>query len=240
MRELEQAIARKFREAYPLLMTQEDGSFSRFGFEFGNGWLPLVFEIFGLLEDLQQMSGEAVRISQVKEKFGSLRLYLGCGNSIADDVDLIETLGEQLSVSVCDICGAPGRRGDDGSGYWCTRCSDHRGARDWMAVDKASQEAGERFLQYQRQGLDTSGIVFLMARKSASDETLGELRASYFPDRIVSASDGLAQQLRVEEFVGETPEHLHEIVQGLSTSERRIAGYTDGSEVGNIIMGRPR
>ena len=60
--------------------------------------------------------------SQVKEKFGSLRVY-HLGDEYSHDLELAAA---RLSVCVCEICGRPGKLRGDG-GWWATRCDDHAG-----------------------------------------------------------------------------------------------------------------
>lgn len=231
-------VMEKFRKDYPLLMIQEDGSFTRFGFECGPGWLPLIYELFGFLEDLQRTSGKAVRVSQVKEKFGSLRVYMGCDNALSDDVDLLETLFESLSVRVCDVCGSPGRIEKTKGGYVCTRCPDHRESSQ-EAVEKASQKTCERFLSYEREGIDCSGFVFVSAGKSAVSEGLGFLVLREFPDRLISVSESLMAQLETSEHRDVPVSDLAGVISGLKDQGKTLMGYTDGSTEGNVIMGRP-
>lgn len=237
---MSQAVMAKFRESYPLLMHQREGhSFSMFGLEIAPGWYPLVFELFGLLDDLQRWSGQAISVSQVKEKFGSLRVYMSGSGSIRRDVDLLESLFERLSLRICDVCGAAGRRQPD-DGYWCTRCVDHRNGESHEVLRRASEEAQERFLVYERQGVDTSNIVHLEARQSASDESLGCLVVSSFPDRLESLKGGLMEQLYIQSLQERDPLFLASVVQELRDSGKALFGFTDASAVADVIMGNPR
>lgn len=72
---------------------------------------------------------------QVKEKFGSLRFYIKGGNDFAFGAI---ALAESLSSKICDVCGNPGKLGNqsltfeepkrDGvGGYYATRCKEHWG-----------------------------------------------------------------------------------------------------------------
>lgn len=228
-------IRRKFQHAYPLLMLQsEENSFSRFGFEVGPGWLPLVFEIFGLLDDLQKRSDQAFRISQVKEKYGSLRIYASLPG-LGVEEDLLEVLGEYLSVHTCEVCGSTGTLNTEG--YQATLCQDHRGISE-EAIRKACHEAQEGFLAYERQGLDTSQIVYCEARKSASEE-LGGLTVFYFPDRLLDVRSGLLEQLAVQSLQERSVSFLASVFEELQESGRIVLGSTDGSPAGDRIFGRP-
>lgn len=97
----------------------------------GNGWRDLVWNLCERIDDLMRSNGidntsprypEAV---QIKQKLGSLRFYFG-GHAGMDDktkkgiVDLIAE-AEDESVTICEICGAPGKLGSL-SGYRATLC----------------------------------------------------------------------------------------------------------------------
>ncbi|SNC59356.1 hypothetical protein SAMN04487881_0040 [Marinobacter sp. es.048] len=229
----------KFRESYPLLMAQkDDNSFQRFGLEIGSGWLFLVYELFGFLEDIQRHSGQAVSISQIKEKFGSLRIYLNSSPEIAKDVDMLESLFESLSVRICDICSAPGRRQND-EGYWCTRCDKHRNTADGDMLRRAAQEAEKDFIDYQRQGVALSGYVHLKAVKSPLGEGYGTLTLTRFPDHLDSIPSGLMDQVSVEELADRPVSDLEGVVKELKEQKKRLFGTADASIEADIILGNP-
>lgn len=116
----------EFYDAFPLCFPQ---GAPRCGFYVGDGWLPLIkqlcIDITVELEKLPKEERIKFQVSQVKEKFGSLRFY-------ADAVfygpinDLISK-AEKDSESICEICGAPGKIK---SGGWlkalCDSCDTKR------------------------------------------------------------------------------------------------------------------
>ncbi len=76
---------------------------------------------------------------QVKEKFGGLRFYVHKGGDEFTQGAI--ALAESLSFTICDVCGNPGKVGNqsltfdepkrDGvHGYYATRCRDHWGYRE--------------------------------------------------------------------------------------------------------------
>ena len=97
------------------------------GFEVGNGWYNLLDE---LLEKLSKFDG--VALAQVKEKFGSLRVYIHGGS---DEVhDLIHEY-EAKSAKICETCGEPGKiRGRGWLRATCDICDKKfdEGKRPWM------------------------------------------------------------------------------------------------------------
>lgn len=64
---------------------------------------------------------DQVVVTQVKEKFGSLRFYYNGGDSYIDGAVM---LAESMSTKICEVCGAPGIINDD-SGWLRARCEEH-------------------------------------------------------------------------------------------------------------------
>lgn len=60
-----------------------------------------------------------VVVSQVKEKFGTLRFYYNGGDDI---IDGMVRMAEAMSAVTCEECGAPGRQRSDG---WIRTLCDH-------------------------------------------------------------------------------------------------------------------
>lgn len=77
-----------------------------FGFEHGDGWFNL---IWNLCEDLELLAKEEnvenFEVFQVKEKFGGLRFYIDYGT---DAIHKRINVAEKLSCITCEMCGKPG------------------------------------------------------------------------------------------------------------------------------------
>jgi hypothetical protein len=90
-----------------------------FGFEHGDGWFNLVYQ---LCQDLTKLDAE-FEVLQVKEKFGTLRFYT---TGIRGDIDAAYGLidkAEKESGTICEICGEPGEtRGELWLRTTCTTC----------------------------------------------------------------------------------------------------------------------
>lgn len=95
-------------EAFPFLCTMS----------IGDGWADLMIATAGWMSEIGVPAGW--RFSDIKEKYGELRLYDGP----SDDLDDICTAAERLSECICDACGAPGRLRVD-AGWYSTRCDEH-------------------------------------------------------------------------------------------------------------------
>lgn len=71
-------------------------------FPVGPGWWDLIRPIAIRIEEI---GGKVV---QIKEKFGSLRLYCGVPKEFFEEIDMMVAKAEQLSEKTCENCGKPG------------------------------------------------------------------------------------------------------------------------------------
>lgn len=91
-----------------------------FGFECGDGWHDIILDMLEKLNDLD----EEVHIRQIKEKFGTLRVYIS-GPEVAHGI--VEK-AELKSAKVCEMCGEKGSlRGKAWVYTMCDKCWD-----DWQ------------------------------------------------------------------------------------------------------------
>lgn len=70
-----------------------------FDFSIGKGWYPIVDALCYFI----QRKNAAIKVLQVKEKFGSLRFYV---NQAPGDIQAIISFSEVLSVRTCEECGS--------------------------------------------------------------------------------------------------------------------------------------
>lgn len=99
-----------------------------FGFECGDGWFDLIWE---LSEDIEKIlkdvepdpDCEPFEIIQVKQKFAGLRVYT---NWSTHSIDERIAKAEEDSYYVCEHCGMPGEKTSDG--HWLlVSCHDCKG-----------------------------------------------------------------------------------------------------------------
>ena len=84
----------------------------------GDGWLPMIQNLIQELID----AGWNKEISQIKEKFGSLRFYIGGGS---DEMYTIIGKYEHKSLEICEECGEPGELVISNR-WWQTKCDKHK------------------------------------------------------------------------------------------------------------------
>lgn len=75
-----------------------------FGFECGDGWLPLLAKMFKDVDKvLKPEERKYFRFTQIKEKYGGLRAYFNGGS---DEVYKIVDCAEEQSYKTCEKCGS--------------------------------------------------------------------------------------------------------------------------------------
>ena len=149
--ELEKQLIEKYPKIFQINEERRMLPFPMFGFECGDGWYnilnTLCFQIQSHIdwrEDFnksiiehnkkedpegqinQQMLQEyipQVVVTQVKEKFCTLRFYYDGGD---EKIDGMVRMAEAMSAVTCEVCGNVGKI--RGRGWWYTSCDEH--ARD--------------------------------------------------------------------------------------------------------------
>ena len=75
-----------------------------FGFEVENGWMKILEELFEKIQKELDCDKtiKYFKVTQVKEKFGGLRVYVSGSN---DKIDKYIEVAEQKSYKTCESCG---------------------------------------------------------------------------------------------------------------------------------------
>jgi hypothetical protein len=91
------------------------------GFECGDGWFKLIYDLSKEITDYCSAVGiEVPETTQVKEKFGTLRFYLM--NESEAITEMIED-AENKSANTCEVCGYKGKL--MGKSWLKVRCPQH-------------------------------------------------------------------------------------------------------------------
>lgn len=72
----------------------------------GDGWIPLVDTLCTRLQKLTEWDPEKhpqIKVTQIKEKFGGLRFYVGAASTEQHEAI---SFAEQLSYSICENCSS--------------------------------------------------------------------------------------------------------------------------------------
>ena len=96
-----------------------DCSLTRYGFECGDGWFNIIYELAKDVEALAKKTDLLeLTVHQVKEKFGGLRFYLN--KRVGRDIQMRIHKAELISLETCEECAHPGYRRN--LGYIKTLC----------------------------------------------------------------------------------------------------------------------
>lgn len=124
---------------YPtLLLANTRQNDDQFFFECGSGWFEVINATLAVINKRSTINNLGVTVTQVKEKFGALRIY--CAQ--ADDyITTAAEIAEQISELTCEICGNKGSI-ITVKGWNLTRCKIHRltTASDPAAATMVSSE----------------------------------------------------------------------------------------------------
>jgi|CXWL01.1.fsa_nt_gi hypothetical protein len=121
---MDKELQKKLMSSFPTIYGNLDGPILSWGFECGNGWFELLFELSSRIEsELRKVPDAKIIVQQVKEKFGTLRYYYSLVNLGYDVIEPIVTEYENKSENTCAVCGKFGKLRD---GSWLvTLCDEH-------------------------------------------------------------------------------------------------------------------
>jgi hypothetical protein len=117
--------AREYEDAPRMLSERIPDGWGRW-IQCGPGWSP----ILARLNDRLEAIAPDYQVLQIKEKFGTLRFYLGNGYHQLGEAAVAEAEGE--SARTCELCGNPGRLRVRNSWYRtvCDDCARSGGYQD--------------------------------------------------------------------------------------------------------------
>jgi len=101
------------------------------GFSCGDGWYNIINHLCSNIQhhldwvNKKEVKVAQVEVSQVKEKFGTLRFYYTGGD---DYINGMVAMAESMSSVTCEECGAPGKTSR--RGWLVTLCDEHAAARE--------------------------------------------------------------------------------------------------------------
>jgi len=99
---------------YPIFFKEKDLPMNEtcmcWGLDIGDGWLSIVEDVAKKAEEWNNTHDDKIYASQVKEKFGGLRIYTKEESTEADDyIYEITNAAEDKSFETCETCGKPGK-----------------------------------------------------------------------------------------------------------------------------------
>jgi len=126
----------KWKMQYPLCF-ERTGSCMDFGLQCGSGWFPLLGRLLAKIEAHLAEKYAAgfrdpdygFRIDQIKEKFGTLRFYVGGGD---DQIFQWIVDAERESARTCELTGLSGTLHTKRGGFWLqTLCPEKAAEYDY-------------------------------------------------------------------------------------------------------------
>lgn len=126
---LEQEIINKYPYMFELMKVESPHYPIRYGFACDDGWIPLLEILFKGIAELD--TEKAVRIFQIKEKFGGLRFYIEFDTKVEYSKAIYNLINkaEEASYNICERCGATPAK-QTSKGWIKTLCSKCSGEKD--------------------------------------------------------------------------------------------------------------
>lgn len=128
------------------------GSVMARGFECGDGWFRLIYELCQKIEKfadnvgVDKRSKDWPQARQVKEKFGGLRFSVSCPIDVTSNrfdnpfYTMVDEIIER-SKHICESCGAPGTMKTEGwVSVQCPPCRESSERNRWAAPDWTYEE----------------------------------------------------------------------------------------------------
>ena len=126
--EKEHLLVSKYPEMFRSVYKSPQESLMCFGCECGDGWFAIIDLACSLISSHLKQKPSEFQWFQIKEKFGTLRLYSAGG---CDDFTFgVISMAEAISGVTCEQCGNSGSRR---SGGWivtlCDSCAEKEGRK---------------------------------------------------------------------------------------------------------------
>ncbi len=120
---MKQELADKLYQKYPEIFSgrHNDTNPIHYGIAVLDGWYNIIdTAFFAIQQHINSRNGSVSQVVaiQIKEKFGTLRLYCDGGDEY---ISGIIRYAEIISAVICEVCGAPGKVCNDDGFYKC-RC----------------------------------------------------------------------------------------------------------------------
>ena len=122
---MREELDKQLCEKYPKLFADRHKPMTEtamcWGFDVGDGWYDLIDILCGSIQNyIDNNNIPQITVSQVKEKFGTLRFYTNGSNDL---ITGMIWMAERMSSRVCETCGKPGKF--RGKGWFYTACDEH-------------------------------------------------------------------------------------------------------------------
>jgi hypothetical protein len=108
---MHEELSKKLIKAFPIFFNMSrKNTFGYYGFQISDGWYKLVYELAEKIDAQAKLENLSKKdwptCSQIKEKFGTLRIYINCKS---DAFQGIKQEYEAKSALICKQCGNLGK-----------------------------------------------------------------------------------------------------------------------------------
>ena len=122
---MKEELEKQLTDKYPALFRGKDmpvtENLMSFGCECGDGWFDTINAACSVIAAHTEYAGKIdFLFTQIKEKFGTLRMYSAGGDAYTAGV---VAMAEAISGYTCEVCGAPGKL--NRGGWLSTLCEKH-------------------------------------------------------------------------------------------------------------------
>lgn len=102
-----------------------EDTLGEFHVEIFQGWYSIIYKLLDEFVNLA-VEGNSVKIVQIKEKFGGLRVYVDLigSDEFKKKIRALISSAEKESLLTCEICSKPGKL-ENIDGWFVTVCKDH-------------------------------------------------------------------------------------------------------------------
>jgi hypothetical protein len=150
---MNQKLTNQIYDEFPKLMLPREEKYSEkthpmqhWGLQCLDGWYDIVVEALKKIRKLDHLG--AVKISQIKEKLGGLRIYFVTDEKVETVPKYTEALwivcnqAETQSYVTCEVCGKPGVLCETPNHWLKTVCEKHRTLKNSMGEERTFSPVG--------------------------------------------------------------------------------------------------
>jgi len=174
----------QLRDSFPMLMTvrRDVGGLAGSLKAIGIGWYPIVHELFGLLDDHQTRTGQAVEVHELARAGGRLHFSATVPLMRESELAMLRMVTESWSEETCEVCGAPGFIDVTEPAPSC-RCVEHRRAPQ-ARLEHDERAFAASLTGYRRRGMAVCLFFYAIEVEQGSEWDRIDIRLIELPQTI--------------------------------------------------------
>jgi len=136
-KDLDESLSKRFPNLYRDRYGDKSKTGMCWGFTCGNGWYPLVRRLSAKLEklilEIPENKRKFYKASQVKQKFGALRVYM---HDMTKEMRAAIEEAVEESKHTCEACGREGALVKQDRGWIRVSCKEHVDNAHWRSMEE--------------------------------------------------------------------------------------------------------